>query len=485
VGNREYAQKLMDQAISAATKRQNPSDLSTAYQLFASASIADPTWGDAWYQGANNNFDLKKLESAVAGYRRALTCSLPDETRARTMLNLGWCYHLLGKTQAAYNITLDASIIKSDMTQYWMHMSVLHGLFGNPKRSVDAGGRGVKFAKAELDAKTGDMAFLEKQYLEARIAFAFALLFDGQYERGFRLFELRFDWRLHNFLQLPYPKWRGEPDKVVFLIADQGMGDTLSFARFVELTCKRAKYVHAYIQPQLMRVFLHAFNHIPNLNLIPAGNVYPEADAWTTFVSLPFSLGLTDDEVVNARQIKPPIYHLPTTWLVPDTRLHIGIAWAGSPFNDIDKYRNIPVEQFLELYRVPGIQLYGLQIGPRQQDLHEAGAVSLIRDLSTYVNDVADTVSILQNLDLVICCESALPHICALAEKECWIPYSHSGRDYRIGLTGEKLLWTPHHRIFRQQEGETWQPVFDQIVAALQERMDGFDRKTVAVEQGV
>jgi tetratricopeptide (TPR) repeat protein len=471
MGNREFATKLMNQAVQAATHQKNPSDLTTAYQLFASSAIADPTWGTAWYQGANNNFDLKKLESAVAGYRRALFCDLDYETRARAMLNLGWCFHLLGRTREAYDITQVASGFKPDMVQYWLHLSVLYGLFGDCASSVDAGERAVELAKKELDTKVGDMVFLEKQYMEARIALAFALLFDGQYKRGFDLFELRFEWRLHSFLQFPYERWRGERGKTVFLVADQGLGDTLSFARFVERACSISKYVHAYIQPPLMRVFMHAFNHIPNLNLIPSGNAYPQADVWTTFVSLPFALGLTDAEVREAPQIKPPVYGLPTTWMVPDVKLHIGIAWAGSPLNDIDKYRNIPVEQFLDLYRVPGIQLYGLQIGDRQKELHESGAVSLIRDLSTYINDVADTVAILQNLDLVICCESALGHICALAGKECWVPYSYMGRDYRIGQSGEKLMWTPRHQIFSQGDDHRWQPVFDRIVSALQERM--------------
>lgn len=476
MGNREFAQKLMNQAVQAATNKTNPSDLTTAYQLFASACVADPTWGDSHYQYANNNFDLKKLEAAVAGYRRALHCDLSDATRTRAMLNMGWCFHLLGQTQAAYDITIEAGEINSELVHYWLHLSVLNGLFGNCTESVEAAERAVELAQKELDEGKADKAALERQLLETRIALAFALLQDGQYKRGFELFELRFEWRLHHFLQFPYERWRGEPDKVVFLVSDQGLGDTLSFARFVEATCKRAKYVHAYIQPVLMRVFMHALGHIPNLNLIPYGNAYPSADVWTTFVSLPFALGLSDREVRQAKQIKPPVYHLPTTWMVPDTKLHIGVAWAGSPLNDIDKHRNIPVERFFDLYKVPGIQLYGLQIGPRGQDLHEAGGVSLIRDLSTYINDVADTVSILQNLDLVITVESALGHICAMIDKECWVPYSFQGRDYRIGLRGEKLLWSPHHKIFRQGPDNRWEPVFDKIVSALKEKIDVLDR---------
>ena len=82
-------------------------------------------------------------------------------------------------------------------------------------------------------------------------------------------------------------------------------------------------------------------------------------------------------------------------WKVPDRKFHIGIAWAGSPQNDIDKHRNIPIHHFVELYRVPGIQLYSLQVDAKKGDLNLWGFAPLIRDLSGYIRDVADSVSIL------------------------------------------------------------------------------------------
>ncbi len=72
----------------------------------------------------------------------------------------------------------------------------------------------------------------------------------------------------------------------------------------------------------------------------------------------------------------------------------------------------------------------------------------------------------------MICCESALGHICAAVGRECWIPLSYMGHDYRAGRHGEMKVWTPKHRFFLQQEGETWQPVFDRIVEALKERVN-------------
>jgi tetratricopeptide (TPR) repeat protein len=483
MGNRQFAERLMQQAVEAATVKGKPSDLTSAYQLWASACMADPTYAQAWYQYANNNFELKKPEAALAGYVRALECDTDDKTRATILCNQAWAYYLLGRIDDAYEANHQAGKLDLTLAQHWLHKAVLEGLRGNNELAVSDAELAVALAEREyyatLETEYGPVletieirnSFKYRQLLEARICLAFCLLFDGQYQRGLELFELRFEWRLHHFLQLPYPRWTGAPGKTIFLVSDQGLGDTLSYARFVDLLCARCQYVHAYIQPVLMRTFMNALGHIPNLNLIPAGGSYPQADYWTTFVSLPYGLGLTDKVIRQTRQIVAPNYPLPTTWMVPDTELHIGIAWAGSPLNDVDVHRNIPVEQFLDLYRVPGIQLYGLQIGDRNQENHQSGSVSLIRDLSSYINDVADTVSILRNLDLVICCESALGHICALAGKECWIAYSYEGHDYRIGHRGEKLLWTPRHRIFQQDPDGQWQPVFEKIVNALKERL--------------
>src|SRR5208282_5959328 len=185
----------------------------------------------------------------------------------------------------------------------------------------------------------------------------------------------------------------------------QGLGDTLSFSRFVHMAAKRARYIHAYIQPELMRLFMHAFTGLDNVNLLPFGASFPHADAWSTFVSLPFALGLTDEQIINAKHIEVPRVSLPTSWMVPDTRLHVGIAWAGSAVNDIDKHRSIPLHHFLELYRVPGIQLYSLQVdNEHREDANNQGAVALVRNLAPYIRDITDTIALLKDLDLLIVC---------------------------------------------------------------------------------
>ena len=258
-------------------------------------------------------------------------------------------------------------------------------------------------------------------------------------------------------------------------MADQGLGDTLSFARFLEAASKRCRFIHLCVQAELRRTFEHAFRHLNNINFMPSPSSFPgDADAWSTFVSLPFALGLTDDEIKNAPDIDVPRYPMSTQWKVPDRKFHIGIAWSGSPLNDIDKYRNIPIHHFVDLYKVPGVQLYSLQVDAKKTDLNLWGFAPLIKDLSGYIRCITDTYSILPHLDLVVTVESALGHICAMGGHEHWVPYSWMGRDWRAGPNGAdgQRIWSPKARFFQQSDDMRWEPVFERIVEALREKVD-------------
>lgn len=447
---------FMRQAEQTVADTSKPSYQQHAYQLFASACMADPTYADAFYQYGNNNSDLKCPDAAIASWRRALECGAAGEARSRILSNLGWHYQMRGETQLAEAMLLEAKMLTPDEGRVWCNLSIVN-------RDLGRTGAMVHCARKAFA--------LQPEDIHNEIALAFALLFDGQYQEGFARFEKRFEWRLHNFTKYPYEKWTGEPDKIVFLVADQGLGDTLSFSRFVPEVASRSKYVHLYVQPELVRLFQYAFVRHLNINILPMGQLFPQADAWTTFVSLPFALGLTDEQVREAPHIEAPSFSHPRTWLVPDRKFNIGIAWGGSPQNDIDQHRNVPLHHFLELYRVPGVQLYSFQVDQRAQEMHQQGCVGLIRDMKPYIRDVCDSLTFLKDIDLVVCCESAMGHIAALAGKETWIPYSYLGRDYRIGANGEKLLWTPQHRVFRQAQDRKWELVFEQIVEALKKRV--------------
>jgi tetratricopeptide (TPR) repeat protein len=466
VGDRQQAWNLLAKGEQVAQDRSKPTNTDHGYQLISSACYADPSWSHAFYANGCAASDLNRPHAAVAIFRRALECAdEKDPETPKLLTNLAWELMKIGGQQEAIGYLHRAIEIDPKLALPWMHSSLIHTTFGQTKTAVECARKCMSLA--DPNDGTG--------YPTAEFALAFALLFDGQYAEGLKHFESRFAARLPNFTQYPYPKWRGENDKTLFLVADQGLGDTLSYARFVEDTSRRCKYIHMCVQSELRRTFEHAFRHLSNINFLPSPSNFPgSADVWSTFVSLPYALGLSDVEIINAPNIDMPRFGMSNAWKVPDRKFHIGIAWAGSPLNDIDKHRNIPIHHFVELFRVPGIQLYSLQIGERAKDLNLWGFAPIIKPLEGYIRDVADTVSILQSLDLVISVESALGHICSMSDKECWLPYSWLGRDYRCGaLESSQRLWTPRHRVFQQSDDMRWEPVFERIVEALREKVHG------------
>jgi tetratricopeptide (TPR) repeat protein len=464
MGDREGAIRLLAQGEASVRDRSQPTNQDHGYQLRASACFADPTFGTAFYACGCDAGDLQRPHASVAMFRRALECELDDDGRLRALTNLAWELMKIGHHKEAVGHLHEALRIDPKRPLPYMHLSLCSQTFGDTHTAVG-------YAKKCLDLTDPNDGV---GYPTAEFAYAFALLFDRQYAAGLKHFEARFAARLPNFLLYPYPKWRGEHGKTLFLVADQGLGDTLSYARFVGEAAKRCRYIHMCVQAELRRVFEHAFRHLDNINFMPSPSNFPgDADAWSTFVSLPFALGLTDDEIKNAPNIDMPRPPMSTAWKVPDRKFHIGIAWAGSPLNDIDKHRNIPIHHFMELHRVAGIQLYSLQCDAKKSDLNVWGFAPLIRDLSGFIRGVEDTSTILQSLDLVITVESALGHICAMCEFEHWVPYSWLGRDYRAGPFGDAHLWTPKARFFQQSDDMRWEPVFERIVEALREKVHG------------
>ena len=464
MGDRATAQQLFNQGAASANDKSRPEYLQHAYQMFCSAMYADPTWATAAYQAGNNASDLNHLPAAIACWRRALECEMPDAndhaitdaSKAKVCCNLGWRLESVGQTMEALHFSEMATKLDPKLSFAWLNLSIIQTRLGLTVKAVESAKLAHKLAPDDATVEVG---------------LAFALLFNRNLAEGFKHFEARYRYRLLSFTHYPYPRWNGEPGKTVFLVSDQGLGDTLSMARFIRMACKRARYVHACVHPELLRLLQYALTDVPNLNLLPQPCNFPAADAWTTFVSLPFALGLSDDEIRNAPQITTKI---PRTnakqWKVPDRKLHIGIAWRGSALNEINEARSIPVTQFLDLYKVPGIQLYSLQVDGNKNQMFDAGCAPVIRDLSGYISDVTHTLALLQDLDMVITIESALGHICTFPGVETWCPYSYMGRDYRVGVDGSDQIWSKY-RVFPQGPDQRWDSVFDKIVEALRDRV--------------
>lgn len=440
-------------------------DFNVAYQLHTSSVMNDSTFGLGWHELGNDLEDLQFSAASIAAHRRAL--ELPDGEvagdmtepfRVKSLVRLAYRLHVLGRNDTAFATVQEALDMDSAVPQGWCVKSLIHSIEGNHDNAITCSARALA---------------LEPDNATIETAHALNLLFAGHMKAGLKHFEARYRYKLKHFLTFPYPQWHGEEGKTLYLVADQGLGDTLSFSRFVRNAVARCKFVYIGAQKELIRLFKASFQDLANVEIVGVNAVgWPPGEAWTSFVSLPTALGLSEEEIRTTPGIKIPSF-APTsmTWKDPQRQFHIGVAWRGATNSDIDHHRSFPVEHLLRLYEIPGVQLYSLQADERGNELHAAGCAALIRDLRPFITDVADTCAIIRHLDLVVTVESAVGHIAGACGVRTIIPYSALGHDYRLGRKGENIIWYPNHSVVQQRLGEAWDETFVRVCHAVEDEM--------------
>lgn len=450
---REEAVHFFNTALKV--QRQDPGH---AYRLFTSSVMVDQCFTEGWVAVSNANGDMGLLPASVAACRRALECD-PSNISAR--INLGQRLYHMGKMDEARLHTELALSVEPENAFAWCNLSIIQTSDGFTEEAVVSARRAFELSPSPIH----------------EFALAMALLNNEQWAEGFKHFESKFEYRLQqyaNYLAYPYPMWKGEDltDKTLLIVAEQGLGDTLSFLRFVPVIA--VGDVLLQVQPELVSFVAVMFREWPNVTVGPLTQLLPQADAWVSITSLPFAMRCTDKQIAEAASHPYPYTSLAATvpWKTPGRKLHVGIAWAGSTQNDIDKWRSFELSHMLEFCRVPGIQLYSLQVGPRASDIHASGAQAMVKDLSPYIRSVADTASIMRDLDLVITVESLPRHIAGLLGVECWTPYAYLGAgDFRCGRHRDHPLWDPKTTLYRQAPDGLWPPVFERIVEDLKRRV--------------
>jgi hypothetical protein len=150
-----------------------------------------------------------------------------------------------------------------------------------------------------------------------------------------------------------------------------------------------------------------------------------------------------------------------------------------------DRFRSIPLAQFARLSELEGIQLISLQKahgtevlermrdegGKTKSEKNISSASSVILHLTSFPIDEAtgafmDTAAIMMNLDLVICCDTAIAHLAGALGVPVWVALPLVP-DWRWLLERDDSPWYPTMRLFRQTRYASWDDVFGRIAEEL------------------
>jgi hypothetical protein len=312
---------------------------------------------------------------------------------------------------------------------------------------------------------------LETDSAEARAFLGLIHLKQGNFRRGLSEYESRWGtpYGLRFRRTFSQPLWKGEPleGSRILLYAEQGMGDTLQFVRYVPLVAARGAKVVLEVQPRLHRLLAQTPGAA---EVICRGEALPEFDWQCPLLSLPLALG-TELNTIPAKI--PYLYPDPAqakAWRQQwsENSLRIGLAWAGNPLHPHEFWRSTPLEQLAPLTKLEGTTFYSLQMGAPAGQGKQLGTQMRLIDLQEEQKDFADTAAIIAGLDLVISIDTSVAHLAGAMGKPVWLLLCKSA-DWRWMLERDDSPWYPTARLFRQSTMGNWHDVVIRIEHELRE----------------
>ena len=245
--------------------------------------------------------------------------------------------------------------------------------------------------------------------------------------------------------------------ETVIIHAEQGVGDTLQFARFIPLAGALARVVVAC--PPSLKVLLET---LPNVAEVAVGKPVPRYDKHCPLMSLPAILGIGVERFAGS---VPYLRADPATVSIWRERLaelpgpRVGVVWAGNPVYPADRKRSMPFAVLAPLLALPGVSFVSLQMG-------EAAAAGLGRfafDAAPLIGDYADTAALMMALDLIISVDTSAAHLAGALGRPVWL-LNRADTDWRWLLERSDTPWYPSMRIFRQPVPGDWASVVSEVM---------------------
>jgi Tfp pilus assembly protein PilF len=375
---------------------------------------------------------------------------------------------------------------------YYRNICEVYRVLGRLDEALAAGNRAASLApndlhchhnlgvlhyhRLELDEAiaAGERAIaLDPNFAGAHFGIAEASLLRGDFARGWEEYE----WRMKLASAPPLlppterPQWDGSPvrDGTLLLIADQGYGDVIQFARYIPWAAARCAQLAIACSAELHPVIEQEAGGAP---LFDHWERAPQFTRYCPLSSLPRLAGTSLDTIpaaipyVRADPARSALWAERLGTLVPRGYRRIGIAWAGRPTHHNDRNRSTTLATFAPLTALPGIAFVSLQKGPAQAQIGSYWGRAPLVNLGPELRDFGDTTAVLDCLERVIAVDTSVAHLAGAMGKEAWVmlPYAP---DWRWLLDRADSPWYPAHRLFRQGPDRSWDPVIDGIAREL------------------
>ena len=263
------------------------------------------------------------------------------------------------------------------------------------------------------------------------------------------------------------PLWLGQHSvqgKTILLHAEQGLGDTLQFCRYVSQVKALGARVVLEVQPALVGLL----RGLEGADVcVAAGQPLPAFELHCPLLSLPLAFG------TELHTIPSPSSYLwadaarTQAWglSVGSKQMpRVGLAWSGNPRHLNDHQRSLSLSDLVSC--LP----QGLEYVSLQKELRPGDAPLLlargVRHFGELMGDFSDTAALCESVDLVLSVDTSVAHLAGALSKPCWVMLPQVP-DWRWLLERDDSPWYGSVRLYRQGNDASWAPVLERVAADL------------------
>ena len=345
------------------------------------------------------------------------------------------------------------------------------------------------YGKFDEEAKADEM-YAKLMYLNPTHsdlhAYGAYLVKHKRFAEGFKFLQHRFlkedleNVAFPELLKTKKKRWNMKLDisnKTILVHFEQGFGDSIMFARFLDDMKTRCKEVILVVQDSLISLMkdsklgvdIYSEKDIPNLKY----------DYYIPMMDLPIVCETTPDNIPNAQGFlkvpKAKINAYKKQYINDNDKLKIGIAYEGTMASK-ETNRDIPLSYLYPLMKLEDVEVYSFQVDDltRQMDMIPPDA-QLIR-LGRTFKDWEDTACAMNCMDLMVTTDNGVMNLAGALGIKTFGIFNRVTEWRWFKTDGDDIAWYKSIKPFQCPTSDDW----DKPIAQIMEEVDKLRCKKIA-----
>ena len=302
------------------------------------------------------------------------------------------------------------------------------------------------------------------------------LLLLGRWEQGWNLYNQRFSRKPGNYPIFadafgPAHSELPSQNRPVLLMSEQGLGDTLQFARYALALQNQGIDVTVLSQSPLVELLSNAVGLKKVVDYLDLTDQKKRNPLWLPLMNLAPRMGCINDKIpYRSSYIKVEPNSI-NKWhqrlrRKPNHQL-IALHWQGNPEHEHSLYsrgRSFPFHELLRLQGSEQIEFVSIQKGKASEQLKIDQGLNFVngQEAVSKSMDFCETAAVIANCDLVISSDSCVAHLSGAMGIPTWLALRWIP-EWRWGLEGKSTDWYCSLRLFRQRFDGDWAGVIREM----------------------